>query len=126
MTDTNAQGFLEFSDGSWCHLYGISTGSVFTDATEAEMYVRTLGGSQETLAKSHEGKVISRIAIQAADGSIVTTCKIYDAKNGVVAFYRGNERNVTTVKNGETYDIDVRGLAIPILKGTVLKLNTAD
>ena len=123
MTDTNAQGFMVFTDGSWCHLYGISTGGVFTDGTEAEMYVRNYGGAQEQLFKAHEGKNISRVAIQVADGSIVTTCIIYDAKNGVVARWRGSER---TAAKGNTYDIDVRGLAIPVHKGTVIKLNTAD
>jgi hypothetical protein len=126
MTDTAAQGFIEFADGGFVHLYGISTGGVFTDGTEAEMYVRTIGGSQETLAKSNEGRVISRVAIQLADGSICTTCKIYDASNGVVAFWRGSERNVTSVVNEEIYDINVSGLAIPVRKGTVIKLNTAD
>ena len=126
MTDTNAQGFVEFSDGTWAHLYGISTGGVFTDGTEAEMYVRNMGGGQEQLFKSTEGKVINRIAIQVADGSIITTAILYDAKSGVVARWRGSERNVTSVVHGDVYDLDVRGLAIPVTKGMVLKLNTAD
>lgn len=126
MTDTNAQGFVEFSDGTWSHLFGISTGGVFTDGTEAEMYVRTIGGGYEQLFKSNEGKAISRLALQLADGSILTTAIIYDAKGGVVARFRGSERNVTSVVHGDAYDLDVRGLAIPVNKGTVLKLNTAD
>ena len=126
MTDTAAQGFMVFTDGSWCHLQGISTGGVFTDGTEAEMYVRNSGGGFEQLYKSHDGKVISRVALQAADGSIITTAKIYDPKGGVVAFWRGSERNVTSVVHGDTYDINVKGLAIPIVKGTVIKLNCAD
>lgn len=126
MTDTAAQGFVTFSDGSWAHLYGISTGGVFTDGTEAEMYVRNSGGGQEQLYKSHDGKVITRIGLQAADGSIITTAKIYDAKSGVVAMWRGSERNVTSVVHGDVYDINVRGLAISVAKGTVIKLNTAD
>jgi PAS domain-containing protein len=126
MTDTNAQGIIDFTDGSAVHMYGISTGGVFTDGTEAEMYVRTVGGSQEQLWKSNSGKAISRIRIQVADGSFIATCKIYDPKNGVVAFWRGSERNITSVKNNEIYDINVGGLAIPVQKGTVLKLNTTD
>lgn len=126
MTDTAAQGFIVFTDGSWAHLYGISTGGVFTDSTEAEMYVRNSGGGQEQLFKSNDGKRIARVAIQAADGSIVTTCKIYDPKSGVVAMWRGSERNVTSVVHGDVYDLNIRGLAIPVTKGTVIKLNTAD
>jgi len=126
MTSTSAQGFVEFSDGSWAHLQGISTGAAFTDTTEAEMYVRTMGGSFEQIFKSFEGKVITRIAIQLADGSIITSCKIYDPKGGVVAYWRGSERNVTSVTHGDVYDLNVRGLAIPIVKGTAIKLNCAD
>ena len=126
MTSTSAQGFVEFSDGSWAHLQGISTGAAFTDGTEAEMYVRTVGGSFEQIFKSYENKVIIRIALQLADGSICTTAKIYDPKGGVVAFWRGSERNVTSVKHGDVYDINVRGLALQIVKGTALKLNCAD
>ena len=108
MTDTNAQGFMEFSDGTWCHLFGISTGGVFTDGTEAEMYVRNIGGGQEQLFKSHENKVINRIALQLADGSILTTAMLYNAQSGVVARWRGSERNLTTVKKGSVYDLDVK------------------
>ena len=126
MSSTNAQGFVVFSDGSWAHLYGISTGGSFTDGTEAEMYVRTLGGAQEQLYKSHEGKIITRISIQLADGSILTTAMLYSANSGVVARWRGSERNVTSVVHGDVYDLNVKGLAIPVTKGMVLKLNTAD
>ena len=126
MSSTNAQGFIQFNDGSWCHLYGISTGGSFTDGTEAEMYIRTLGGAQEQLYKSHEGKRIRRLALQLADGSILTTAMIYDAKSGVVARFRGSERNITTVAHGDTYDLNVRGLDILVTKGMVIKLNTAD
>ena len=128
MTDTNAQGFIVFKDGTWSHLYGISTGGVFTDTTEAEMYVRGIGGNQEQLFKSNEGRVIERIAVQVADGSLITTAILYDAKNGVVARWKGNERNLAAVHKGHynTYDLDVKGLAIPVTKGLVLKLNTAD
>lgn len=126
MTSTAAQGFIEFADGGWAHLYGISTGGVFTDGTEAEMYVRNIGGAQEQLYKSHEGRVITRVAIQVADGSIVTTCILYDAKSGVTFRYRGNERNVNAVSSGNNYDLDIRGLAITVTKGMVIKLNTAD
>jgi hypothetical protein len=126
MTTTSAQGFISFSDGSWAHLQGIAAGAAFTDTSEAEMYVRTTGASFEQLQRSNENKVISRIAIQLADGSILTTAKIYDAKNGVVAFWRGAERNVTAPCKSDIYDLDVRGLSIPVLKGTTLKLNCAD
>lgn len=126
MSSTAAQGFVQFHDGTWAHLYGTSSGGVFTDTTEAEMYVRNMGGAQEQLYKSTEGKRIKRLAIQAADGSIITTCIIYDAKSGVVARFRGSERNVTSVVHGDVYDLNIRGLDILVTKGMVIKLNTAD
>ena len=126
MTDTSSQGFIEFSDGTWVHLFQAIDGTVLVDGTEQELAVRTPGGSYESLWKSNLGKTISRIAWQVADGSIVTSLKLYDAKNGVVSYMTGSERNKTTVKNSEIYDVDVRGLAIPVTRGLVIKGNTAD
>ena len=73
MTDTSTQGFLVFSDGSWAHLFQAIDGTVLVDATEQEIAIRNMGGGYESLWKSHEGKVITRIAYQVADGSFVTT-----------------------------------------------------
>ena len=126
MTDTSSQGFIEFSDGSWVHLFQAIDGTVLVDGTEQELAVRTQGGAYESLWKSNTGKVITRVAWQVADGSFVASLKIYDAMNGVVAYFTGSERNVTSVVNYEIYDVDVRGLSIPVLRGTVIKGNTTD
>ena len=126
MTDTSSQGFIEFTDGSWVHLFQAIDGTVLVDTVEQELAVRTVGGAYESLWKSNQSKVISRIAWQLADGSICTSLKIYDAMNGVVAYFTGSERNKTTIKNDEIYDVDVRGLAIPVTRGMVIKGNTAD
>ena len=126
MTDTSSQGFIEFSDGSWVHLFQAIDGTVLVDGTEQELAVRTQGGTYESLWKSNTGKIITRIAWQVADGSFVASLKIYDAMNGVVAYFTGSERNVTSVVNSEIYDVYVAGLAIPVLRGTVIKGNTTD
>jgi len=126
MTNTSVQGFVVFTDGSWCHLFQALDGTVLVDGTEEEVGVRTIGGSQESLYKSHEGKSIARIAVQVADGSFVATLRLYDAKNGIVAGWIGNERNVGGVSRADVYDINVKGLAIPVTKGMVLKINTTD
>jgi len=122
MTDTNAQGYITLDNGEKLHLFGISTGGVFTDGSEAEVYVKDIAGNQSQLWKVAEGRVITEIAIQAADGSILTTCKIYSPKGGVIASWRGNERTASDT----VYNLRVKGLAIPIFKGTIMKLNTAD
>ena len=126
MTDTSSQGFIVFNDGSWAHLFQAIDGTVLVDGAEQELAVRTAGGSYESLWKSNMGKSISRIAWQLADGSFAASLKLYDAQNGVVAYFTGSERNVTSVVNAEIYDIDVRGLAIPVTRGLVIKGNTAD
>jgi len=126
MTDTSSQGFIVFSDGSWVHLFQAIDGTILVDGTEQELAVRTPGGSYESLWKSNLGKTITRIAWQLADGSIATSLKLYDAMNGVVSYMTGSERNKTTVNNSEIYDIDVRGLAIPVTRGLVIKGNTGD
>jgi len=126
MTDTSSQGFIVFNDGSWVHLFQAIDGTVLVDGTEQELAVRTPGGTFESLWKSNLGKTISRIAWQVADGSFVASLKLYDAMNGVVAYMTGSERNVTSVVNHEIYDIDVRGLGIPVTRGLVIKGNTTD
>jgi len=126
MTNTSSQGFIVFNDGSWVHLFQAIDGTVLVDGTEQEIAVRTSGGSYESLWKSNMGKTISRVAWQLADGSLGTSLKIYDASNGVVAYFTSSERNVTSVVNEEIYDVDVRGLAIPVTRGLVIKGNTAD
>jgi len=126
MTDTAVQGFVVFKDGSWSHLFNALDASILVDGTEEEVGVRTVGGSQESLYKSNEGKLIERVAVQLADGSIVATLRLYDAKNGIVAAWIGNERNVAAKGAHKVYDINVKGLAIPVTKGMVLKINTTD
>ena len=126
MTNTSSQGFIVFNDGSWVHLFQAIDGTVLVDTAEQELAVRTPGGTYESLWKSHMGKSISRIAWQVADGSFVTSLKLYDAMNGVVAYFTGSERNVTTVVNHEIYNVDVRGLAIPVTRGLVIKGDTTD
>jgi len=122
MTDTNAQGYILLDNGQWLHLFGISTGGVFTDGTEAEIYVKDVGGAQNQLWKVAEGRRIKELAIQLADGSILTTAKFYDPKGGVVASWRGNERT----GNDFVYNLRVKGLNLLISKGSKLMLNTAD
>jgi len=126
MTNTSSQGFIQFSNGTWAHLFQAIDGTVLVDGTEQELAIRTQGGTYESLWKSHEGMTIFRVAWQVADGSIATTLKIYDAKNGVVAHWIGSERNVGGVSRADTYDLDIKGLAIPVTRGMTIKGNTTD
>ena len=126
MTDTSSQGFIVFKDGSWCHLFQAIDGTVLVDGTEQELAVRTPGGSYESLWKSHIGKTIERVAWQVADGSFVASLKIYDAQSGVVGYWIGSERNITSVVHGDVYDINVKGLSIPVTRGMVIKGQTTD
>ena len=121
MTDTNAQGFIRVN-GNFYHVYNTVAGASFTDLTEAELMIRTVGGSYESLWKSLAGQNLQEIALTLAAGSILTTCKIYDSKQGCVASWRGNERTA----NDMTYNLRAKGLNIPISKGMTIKLNTAD
>jgi len=122
MTDTNAQGYLITRSGKFIHLRGTGgSGGVFTDGTEAEFQVDAQG-SFESLWKSYQGEQIESGMIQLADGSILTTCKIYDAVNGVVSHWRGNERT----GHDMLANLRFSGLSITITKGMVIKLNTAD
>ena len=123
MANSSVQGFVHFSDGSWAHLYNTAAGAAFTDTTEAEIYVRGPGGNAEQLWRSHLGKRIRRIAIQTEDGGVVTTVKIYNPDSGVMFFFRGSERNITSVVQAEAYNLNIKGLDILVTKGLAIKCN---
>ena len=122
MTDTNAQGKLVLDNGQLIHLFGISTGGVFTDGAEAEIYTKDLSALQNQLWKVAEGRRIRELALQLADGSILTTVKVYSPNGGTIASWRGNERT----GNNMLVNLSVKGLNLLIEKGTAIKLNCAD
>lgn len=117
MTTTDVQGRI-VAGGGLHHLW--LNGA--TDGTETEIKVRGLGGELSSIGEALLGQVLQNIAIQASDGSILTTLKLYDNAGGVLLSIRGNER---TVRNLLT-NASVGNLNIKITSGMLLKVNTAD
>lgn len=117
MTTTDVLGRIKTSGGNLYQLFG----NGFTDGNETELKIREIGGALQSLGDAIPGQTITELALQCSDGSILTTCKLYDIDAGVIASWRGNERTTWAFTN-----LDVKGLAIPVRKGMVLKVNTGD
>jgi len=117
MTTTNVIGILDLHDGSQLLLQGEPTDGVAT-----ELQVLDQSNALSNIAVAALKKAITRIRIQASDGSIVTTLIAY--KNGAAThtFY-GGER---IAASPEKWNLDIRGIAIPVDDTFSLKINCAD
>jgi hypothetical protein len=119
MTTTDVLGRLKTSDGGLHFLFG----NGFTDGTETELKVYDLAGNSVSVGDHLHGKTLQELGLQLTDGSILTTAILYGADGGIVASWRGCER---ITGNSFFYNMEAKKLAIPLVKGMVLKVNTAD
>lgn len=128
MTTSDIQLVLTTTDGRRHH--GYLDGA--TDGAETEIKCRDLAGTLTPVGEFLEGKVIQRIEVQVTDGSILTTLKYYAKTGQATHTFYGGERpiagDLTLNAFGQdaARNIDIRGLAIKVEKGAVLKVNCAD
>jgi len=116
MTTTDVFGRIKSSRGLH-FLYG----NGFTDGTETELKIQDIAGNLISVGEHLQGGTIQELAIQCSDGSICTTLIIYGKDSGIIASWRGNERTLSRF-----YNVEAKNLNIPMEKGVVLKINTAD
>ena len=113
MTTTNLNGVLETNKGLF-HLEGEPTDA----ASASELKVRDISGTSQSLKDIIRGATITRIAIQASDGSVLTSVAVY--QNGaVVNSYYAGER---IANSPERYNIDIRGIAVVVGETTQIKV----
>jgi len=118
MTTTDVQGVVE-ADGYQYHLVGEPTDA----AAESVLNIRDLTGGTGTIGSKLVGKTMTRLALQASDGSILTSANLYNGKGGRVLSVYGGERLASSEAD---WNIDVRGLNIFIDEGMTLKIVTND
>ena len=116
MTTTDVQARILASGLNHAWLNGT------TDGSETELQIRDIAGSAKSFGDHLEGQTLRSLRIQLSDGSILTTCILYDEKGGVLASWRGNERT----GHDFLYTLRADGLSIPMRKGMKLKVNTGD
>jgi hypothetical protein len=118
MTTTDILGKIVCSDGSEHMICCEPTDA----AAESAVTLKDLTATSQNF-DTLQGRTIIRIAIQASDGSILTSLNLYDAGGGKTHSFYGGERVAGT---GETWNLDLRGLSIPIAKGCAMKIVTND
>lgn len=104
MTTTNLNGFIKTASGKYLHLEGEPTDA----AAASELQVKDLANIAVSLYNAARGETISRIALQASDGSILSSLGIY--KNGQYShFFYGGERvaNSPITSNLDIWDLNV-------------------
>jgi hypothetical protein len=116
MTTTNVLGVIETTDGE---LHMIQQEP--TDGSGEALTIYDMAGSAKTLGDHLFGKVISRIALQLSDGSILTSLVHTQEGRTVHAIY-GGER---LAGSEDVYNIDMP-VSIPVDKKTILTITTAD
>lgn len=116
-------GIITTSNGQQFHLF-----KIFTDGTEAEFQIRDIAGSMRAVGDALEGMRITRVEIQLAEPSSLTTFKIYGANGAVLASYRGGRRAIITDPTGpfRRHTLDIKGLNLPVQRSLVFKCNTAN
>lgn len=116
MTTTQIVGIIETSDGEQ-HMVD----QTVTDGTPEALTILDLGGSLRNVYDHLFMKTITRIALQASDGSILDYVEV--TQNGETTHYW--EAGERIANSPEVYNLDVR-TNIPVLKTTRINIDTAD
>lgn len=119
MTTTDIQGVVQTSDGLIWHMVGEPTDA----AAESVLNMRDIAGNADTVGNVLQGRTIVRIALQASDGSILTSLNIYGPGGERTHSYYGGER---LASSNAIWNFDIRGIAIPVTKATTFKVVSND
>lgn len=101
---------------------------VFTDGTEAEFQIKDIAGTLRSVGDALENQRITRVQIQVAEPSSLTTFKIYGGNGAVLASYRGGRRAIVTDPTGpfRRHTLDIQGMNMLVQRSLVFKCNTAN
>lgn len=117
-TDVNAVAILD--NGEILHLFG----NGITDATGGNVLVRDISGvNTKNIGEFAQGRRIRTLKFHASIGSVLTYVKIYDPSGATILFARAGELDAGSRKN---YNLELRGLDIPLSKGVYIFAMTAD
>lgn len=119
MTTTDVQGVVEIDNSEYFHLVGEPTDG----AAESALNIRDISGAADAIGKKLAGHVLTRLALQASDGSILTSANLYDGKGARILALYGGER---LASSNMDWALELEDLSIPIDEGMTLKIVTAD
>ena len=95
------------------------------DATECEIKILTTGGALVSFGEALHGLTLQSLKIMATTPSLLQTVKIYDTTGKVLASWKGQVMNAGAELTA-AYAFQVKGLNIPLRKGMVIKVLTAN
>jgi len=113
MTTTNISGIIETSKGDF-HAEGEPTDA----AAASELQIRDISGNLKSWRDIIRGATVTRIALQASDGSILTSVAIYEGGAVKHSYYAGER----IASSQERFNIDIRGIQITVGETTQLKV----
>ena len=70
------------------------------------------------------GQRLRAISVQVEDGGTLQSVTIVDNTGGVIFTAYGTKRGLTAGSRSNYYNIDLKGLQIPVSKGFILKVAT--
>ena len=114
MATTNIQGVIETSNGGLHHVEVEPTDA----AAASALTIRDLGGVKRTLGEHLNGQTITRIAIQASDGSILTQLYVTQDGRRTRDYYAGER----IANSPDVYNIDLTGIGIPVDQKTAIMI----
>jgi len=116
MTNTNLVGIITVGG-----LPQFIAGASLVDGTATEVKYTPDAGTAESVGKRFDGKKMSRVELQVADGSIASLVEILDEKGAVIWSSGGRERS-----GEQLLDFDSGPLDIILRLGYKLRVTTAD
>jgi len=114
--ESNVQAWVTANNGT--ELYAIQ--NAVDETPTALLSATNLQGIGDTLF----GQTISAISIQVEDGGTCKEVTITDSAGGVIFTSAGTKRGLTPGSRSNYYNINMRGLSIPVSKGYILKVTT--
>lgn len=120
MTTTDVNGVAILDNGEQVQLFG----NGITDGTGGNVPVRDVSGvNTKQIGEFAPGRRLRTLKLHASIGSVLTYVKIYDEKGATIFFARAGELDAGAREN---YNLVVRGLDIPLVKGVYIFAMTAD
>ena len=95
------------------------------DGTEIEIKILTTGGALVSIGEALNGLTLQSIKAMASTPSLLQTLKLYDTTGKVIASWKGQVMNAGAELTA-AYAFQVKGLNIPLRKGMVIKVLTAN
>ena len=112
------------ASGKYFLLQMLPAGGI-SDGTEIEIKILTTGGALVSIGESLNCLTLQSLKVMASTPSLLQTVKLYSPAGTVIASWKGQVMNAGAELTA-AYAFQVAGLNIPLRKGMVIKVLTAN